>query len=173
VRASSDPAALAPALRAIVAAADADEPVTNVRLLTDVVDAQTAPRRVQLAILGAFAALAFLLAAVGIYGLLSFAVSNRAQEIGVRMALGATPGSILGMVLREGLGLAGVGTFVGLLLAYAAGRSLEALLAGVAPTDTPTLVAALTLALVMTLAGSLVPAWRAAHVDPASVIRAD
>ena len=173
VRSSTDPWALVPALRAIVAEADADEPVANVRTLEDIVDAQTAPRRVQLGVIVAFAALSFLLAAIGIYGLLSFAVSNRAQEIGVRMALGATPRSILGMVLREALGLAAVGAGLGIALAYFAGRALEALLAGVAPTDTPTLVGALAIALVMTLAGSLLPAWRAARVDPASVMRAD
>jgi putative ABC transport system permease protein len=173
VRGVSDPAGLVPALRAIVAEADAEEPVANVQLLEDIVDAQTAPRRVQLSILTTFAALAFLLAAIGIYGVLSFAVSNRAQEIGVRMALGATPGSILAMVLREGVGLAAIGAGLGLVLAYFAGRALEALLVGVAPTDTPTLVGALTLAVVMTLAGSLLPAWRAARVDPARVIRAD
>src|SRR5262249_10504533 len=123
--------------------------------------------------IGTFAALAFLLAAIGIYGLLSFGVSNRAQEIGVRMALGATPRSILAMVLREALALAVVGAAIGLGLAYAAGRALEALLAGVAPTDAPTLAGALAIALVMTFAGSALPAWRAARVDPASVIRAD
>jgi putative ABC transport system permease protein len=173
VRAAGDPLALVPALRAIIAAVDPEEPVANVRLMAEIVDSMTAPRRVQLWVLGTFAALAFLLAAVGIYGLLSFAVSNRAQEIGVRMALGATPGSILSMVLREGVGLAAVGAGVGLLLAYVAGRSLEALLAGVQPTDTPTLVGALATALVMTVAGSLAPAWRAARTDPASVMRAE
>src|SRR5262249_7962887 len=162
VRAAGDPRALAPALRAVIAEVDPEEPVANVRLLSAVVSATPAPRRAQLWVLGLFAALAFLLAAVGIYGLLSFAVSNRAQEIGVRMALGATPGSILAMVLREGIGLGAIGVGVGLLLAYFAGRSLEALLAGVAPTDTPTLIGALAPALIMTIAGSLPPACRPA-----------
>jgi putative ABC transport system permease protein len=173
VRAAANPAALAPALRAVIGDADADEPVADVRLLDDIVDAQTAPRRVQLDVIGTFAALAFLLAAIGIYGLLSFAVANRRQEIGVRMALGATPASILAMVLREGLLLAAIGAALGLALAAAAGRALEALLVGVEPTDAAALAAALALALVMTLAGSFVPAWRAARVDPASVMRAD
>ena len=173
VRSASAPGSLLPALRAIIAAGDPEEPVANVRLLEDIVDAQTAPRRVQLLVIGTFAGLAFLLAAIGIYGLLSFAVSNRSQEIGVRMALGATPGSILSMVVREGLWLAAVGAVLGLALAYVAGRALEALLAGVAPTDAPTLAGALVVALVMTLGGSIFPAWRAARVDPARVMRSD
>ena len=120
-----------------------------------------------------FAGLAFLLAAIGIYGLLSFAVSNRAQEIGVRMAIGASPGSVLRMVLKEGLMLSAAGAVVGVAAAWAAGRSLEALLVGVSPTDAPTLAVALALVLVMTLAGSLVPAWRASRTDPATVMRAE
>jgi MacB-like periplasmic core domain/FtsX-like permease family len=173
VRSSTDPAALVPALRAIIAVADPDQPVSHVRTLDEVVDAQTTPRRVQLHVIGNFAALASLLAAIGIYGLLSFAVSNRSQEIAVRLALGARPLSILAMVRREGLALAAAGALVGLALAHVAGRSLEAALVGVRPTDVPTITAALAMVLVMTLAGSLVPAWRAARVDPAAVMRAD
>jgi putative ABC transport system permease protein len=173
VRASGDPTLLLPALRAIIRDMDPEQPISNVRLLDEIVDAQMAPRRTQLATLLAFAGLAFLLAAIGIYGLLSFAVSNRVQEIGVRMAVGATPASILGMVLREGLRLAALGAVVGLAAAWAAGRWLETLLVGVSPTDLPTLAAALGLVLVMTLAGSLVPAWRASRLDPARVMRAE
>ena len=91
----------------------------------------------------------------------------------MRMALGATPGSILRMVLREGAVLAVVGAVLGLGLAYFAGRSLEAVLVGVAPTDAPTVAGALVLATLMTFLGSVVPAWRAARVDPARAIRAD
>ncbi len=171
VRASAGSATLVPALRAIIAGADPQQPISNIRALADVVDAQTAPRRTQLYVLGTFAGLAFLLAGIGIYGLLSFGVSTRSREIGVRMALGATPRSIVGMVLGEGFVLAAVGAALGLAMAYGAGRSLDALLAGVTPTDGPTLAAALAVALLMTLAGSVVPAWRAARIDPAMVIR--
>jgi predicted permease len=173
VRSSLPAPALVPSLRAIVRAADPEQPVSNVRPLADIVAAQTAPRRLQLDVLVGFAALAFVLAALGIYGLLSFAVSARAREIGVRMALGARPATVLGMVLREGFALGAAGAAVGLALAWAAGRSLEALLAGVPPTDTATFAAALALVFVMTLAGSVVPAWRAARVDPAVVLRAE
>jgi ABC-type antimicrobial peptide transport system permease subunit len=144
-----------------------------VRPLADIVAAQTAPRRVQLHVIGTFALLAFVLAAVGIYGLLSFAVSNRAQEIGVRMALGATPASIVRLVLREGLVLAVVGAVLGLAGAYAAGQGLRALLVGVAPTDVATFAAALALVLAMAIFGAALPAWRASRVDPATVIRSD
>jgi predicted permease len=173
VRSSLDPTALVASLRTIIHDVDPEQPISNIRPLGEIVAAQTASRRVQLHVIATFATLAFLLAAIGIYGLLSFAVSNRAQEIGVRMALGATPASILKLVLREGLVLAVIGIALGVGVAWAAGRSLEALLAGVAPTDGPTLAVAVALVLVMTLAGSLIPAWRAARVDPAIVIRAD
>src|SRR5262249_17873627 len=109
VRATGPLPALAPSLRAIVAEADAQQAVSNVRTVVDVVANDTAPRRVQLQLVGTFALLAILLAGIGIYGLLSFAVSNRAREIGVRMAIGATPASIVALILREGLGLAAMG----------------------------------------------------------------
>ncbi|HUJ24352.1 MAG TPA: FtsX-like permease family protein, partial [Bryobacteraceae bacterium] len=130
-------------------------------------------RSLQLRVLGAFAAIAILLAGIGIHGLLSFAVSQRAQEIGVRIALGARPGDILAMVLRQGVLLAASGVALGVALAYAAGRGMEALLAGVKPGDAAALWAAVGLCVVMTLAGSLLPALRAVRVDPISVIRSE
>src|SRR5207247_1782795 len=123
------------------ARADPRLPISDVRTLAEIVDAETAPRSVQLRVLGAFAAIAVLLAGIGIHGLLAFAVSNRAQEIGVRIALGARSGDILALVLRQGVLLATVGVLLGVALAYAAGRALEALLAGVSPRDAPTFLA--------------------------------
>src|SRR5262249_28209617 len=114
---------------------------------------------------------AFLLAGIGIYGLLSFAVSERAHEIGVRMALGARGGEILGMILRRGALLAAAGVIPGVALAYAAGRAMASLLAGLDPGDATTFLSAVTLALGMTLLGSLWPALRAVRVDPIRVIR--
>ena len=127
----------------------------------------------QLRALGAFAAIAFLLAAIGIHGLLSFAVSQRSQEIGVRIALGARWGNILTMVLRQGMLLSVAGLLPGVALAYAAGRAMESLLAGVKPADTVTLMAAVGLCLVIWIVGSLLPALRAVRVDPLTVIRSE
>ncbi|HEV8145484.1 MAG TPA: ABC transporter permease [Bryobacteraceae bacterium] len=173
VRSAGDPAALAPALRRIIKEADPAQPVSDVRLMNEIVEGETATRTVQVRVLGAFALVAFLLAAIGIHGLLAFAVSSRSQEIGVRMALGARPGDILSMILREGLLLAAVGIVIGAGLAYGAGRAMQSLLAGVGPADFETFSAAVVLALVMTLAGSLLPAMRAVRIDPLNALRAD
>ena len=101
--------------------------------------------------LAAFALIAFVLAAIGIHGLLSFAVSQRTQEIGVRMALGAQSGDILSMVMRRSVMLAVAGVVPGVALAYAAGRSMQALLAGIAPADAVTLATAVGLSVLMTV----------------------
>ena len=120
----------------------------------------------QLAVLGAFGLAAFILAAVGIHSLLAFVVSQRTQEIGVRMALGADAGNIVGMTLREGFRLAAVGIAAGVPAAYGAGSLLGSLLAGVAPHDIVTFAAAMAVAFVMTLAGCLAPALRAVRWTP-------
>jgi predicted permease len=173
VRASTPPETLAPSIRAIIRRVDPTLPVSDVSTLSDIVDRDTASRSVQLRVIGAFAAVAFFLAAIGIHGLLSFAVSQRAQEIGVRMALGAQASDVLGMVMRRSAWLAVGGVVPGVVLAYAAGRSMEALLAGLKPFDAPTFAAAVVLAIVMTVAGSLLPARKALSVDPIVAIRAD
>jgi predicted permease len=173
VRASGSVEALAPALRRIIHEADPEQPVSDIRPLADIVDAETGARSVQLWALGAFAAVAFLLAGIGLHGLLSFAVSQRTQEIGVRVALGARPGDILGMVLRQGLLMSAVGMVVGVAVGYMAGSAMQALLAGVTPADSVTFAAALGLTLAMTIAGSAAPAIRAVRVDPLTAIRAE
>jgi ABC-type antimicrobial peptide transport system permease subunit len=173
VKFTGDPGALVSALRRIVARVDPQQPVADVRTLETIVETQTAARRVQVRVLAAFAAVAVLLAGIGIHGLLAFTVASRSQEIGVRRALGAGTADILELVMRHGLRLAATGVGLGLLLAYAAGQSLEALLAGVSPRDAATFVAAAGLAGVTALGGSLLPAWRAARVDPLTVIRVE
>jgi len=173
IRSSVAPATLLPAVRAIVASADSDLPVSSVRPLSEIVEAETAPRAVQAWVLGSFAVMALLLAGVGIHGLLAFAVSQRSREIGVRMALGAPAGEILGMVLRRSLALSAAGVALGLALAYTAGLAMQALLAGVSASDAPTFAAAAILALLMTAAGSLLPARRAIRVNPVNAIRAE
>ena len=145
----------------------------DVRTMAEIVADKTASRAAQLRVLGAFAVVALLLAAIGIHGVLSFAVSQRTQEIGVRIALGAQRRDILGWVLGRGAVLAVAGVVPGIALAYVAGRLLEALLAGVTPGDATTFLTAVALAVVMTLAGSLVPTLRAIRVDPIRAIRQD
>jgi ABC-type antimicrobial peptide transport system permease subunit len=157
----------------VIREADPDQAVSDVKLLKDVVGAQTAPRRDQLLVLGAFAAIAFLLAGVGIHGLLSFTVSSRTQEIGVRVALGAARSTILGMFLRQGLVLGLAGVAIALPLAYMAAQAMGALLFGVEPGDPAIYAASATVAIAMTLAGSLRPAVRAAVIDPTKTIRAE
>ena len=171
IRAANNPTALAPAIRSIVRDADAAQAVSDIRLLDEIVATQTAPRRDQLAVLGAFAAIAFLLAAIGIHGLLSFTVSSRLQEVGVRVALGAARGGILRMFLNQGLALGLAGVAIAAPLAYLAARTMKALLFGVEPGDPLIYLAAAALAVVMTLAGSLRPAIRAATIDPALSLR--
>jgi predicted permease len=171
VRATGDPLTLVPSVRAIIRKADPQEPIADVRTLAAIVDDDTAWRTAQVRLIGAFTALALLLGAVGIYGLLSFTVSERAQEIGVRMALGAQPGDIFSIVMRRSIALAMAGVIPGVALANASGRTMQALLAGVSPGDTRTFATAIGLALGMAMAGSLVPAWRAVRVDPITAVR--
>jgi predicted permease len=173
VRTSGSPIALAPALRRIVHAIDPEQSVSDVRTLEDIVTSQTASRRVQFSVLATFAAIALLLAAVGIYGLLSFAVSMRTREVGVRMALGAGRADVLTMFLRQGIVLGSAGIIIGAPLAYAAGRGMTSLLFGVTPGDPAIYGAAALLAMLMTLAGSVRPAFRAASVDPVITIQAE
>src|SRR5262245_18854331 len=162
-----------PSIRAIVQRIDPMLPVTEVATMTELVERDTASRLAQIRVLGAFAVIAFVLAGIGIHGLLSFTVSQRTQEIGVRMALGAQPGDILSMVTRRCAILAVVGVIPGVAVAYAAGRSMEALLAGVKPADGLTLVAVVLLSIVMTLLGSVMPTVRALRVDPLTALRAE
>lgn len=173
IRSARSVEALLPAVRAIIASADPQQPISNVQSLATVVSDETAPRRVQVRVLGAFAAIAFLLAGIGLHGLLAFNVSQSAREIGVRMALGAEQRTILAMVMGRGMRLAVGGVLAGSVLAFAAGRWLQALLAGVSPTDVVSFGGAVLLALTMTALGCLLPALRATRVDPLQVIRAE
>ena len=173
VRTSGSPTALVPAIRRIIHNADPQQPVSNVRTMDEVVEAQMSSRSVQVRVLGSFAAIAFLLAAIGIHGLLSFAVSQRIREIGVRIALGATSADVMRMVLRQGVWVALAGILPGLALAYVAARAMQALLAGVQPGDALTFLSAAGLCFVMTLAGSFLPAVRAVRIDPMTAIRTE
>ncbi|HEV3077245.1 MAG TPA: ABC transporter permease [Thermoanaerobaculia bacterium] len=173
VRSAASAEALLPPLRQVIREADPEQPISEVRTLAAIVADQTASRLLQLRVLGAFAAIAFLLAGIGIHGLLACAVSQRAREIGVRRALGAQSADILTMVLRSGVLTAAMGVAPGLALAYGAGKAMQALLAGVEPGDAPTFAAAALLCLLMTASGSVIPALRALRVDPMTVVRTE
>jgi len=173
IRSSVLSTTLIPAVRSIINRTDAQQPITSIQTLEEVVALETAPRVVQLRVLGAFAAAAFLLAAIGIHGLLAFTVSARSREIGVRIALGAKSRDILKIVVGRSALLAGLGVTIGALVAYAAARSMQSLLAGVEPENGPVFAAAVGVSLLMALAGSVLPAWRAVRVDPLTATRAD
>jgi predicted permease len=173
IRTTGDPTAIASEVRRIIHRADPEQPVADVRPMTDIVHAETATRRVQLSVLGVFGAAAFLLAAIGIHSLLAFVVSTRQSEIGVRVALGAQRSDIIRMMLGGGLRLTAIGLAAGVMAAYGAGRLLESLLAGVEPADPATYGVAVVLAGVMTAAGTVLPIFRALRVDPVQAIRAE
>jgi predicted permease len=173
IRVSGDPMALAPVVREIVGRADPDQPVEAVRLMTELIGDQTATRRGQLRLLGVFSGLAFVLAIIGLHGLLSFVVSHRTQEIGVRMALGARSSDVLGMVFLEGMTLAGVGAICGLILAIWVALAMERLLFGVKPFDVVSFTASLGLCMVAAAAACYLPARRAARLDPMRAIRVE
>jgi ABC-type antimicrobial peptide transport system permease subunit len=173
VRSTVPSASLVPQIRAAIAQIDPEVPVSDVRPLADIVAADTAARGVQARVLGAFAAMALMLAAVGLHSLLAFSVAARTREIGVRVALGATRAKILRLVLVRGFVLAAVGTAAGTIAAAWAAQALQALLFGVDPGDGRVYGVAIALCLLMTAGGSVVPAIRATRVDPLEAIRTE
>jgi predicted permease len=173
IRSSRPGMALLPSIREIVRQVDPEQPVSDVRMMAEVVGDQTDTRRAQLRILGALALLALLLAGVGIHGLLAFTVAQRAREIGVRLALGAGPSLVARMIVSEAARMAIFGVVPGIIGAYVAARAMSALLFGVRPEDPLTISVAAALCLATAVLGSLRPAVRAARVDPMSALRAE
>jgi putative ABC transport system permease protein len=171
VKTASSPATLAPAVRAAVKAADPELPTFAVRTLEEVVSDRTAQRRLSVILISVFGALALLLAAVGIYGVMSYAVAQQTQEIGIRMALGAEREHILGMVLRHGSLLAVAGIGIGLLAAFGLGRTITALLFQTSATDPPTFSVVPVLLMAVALVACYLPARRATRVDPMVALR--
>jgi putative ABC transport system permease protein len=173
VKASGDPLSLAVPLRQTIRTLDPALPVADVRTMDDVVAATLSTPRFTGVLLGVFAALALALSAIGIYGVLSYVVSRRTREIGIRLAIGAGRAQVLRMVLRSGLMLSLCGIAVGLVAAAAATRPMTSLLHGVTPGDPATFAAvAIGLALVA-LVASLIPAWRATRVDPVVALKTE
>ena len=173
IRASVPSTTLASAVRAIIGEAAPELPITQVQTMEQLVAGETEPRAVQLRVLGGFAVIALLLAAIGIHGLLAFTVAARAREIGVRIALGAKARDIMWMVMGRSAALTVIGVLAGAALAYAAGRSMQALLFGIDPANPTVFGAAVAMSALMALAGSLLPAWRAMRVDPIEVTRSE
>jgi predicted permease len=173
VRTSADPVSLIPAVRAQVAGPGRDQPIYGVSTMEQIVENSLAERRFTMLVLIIFASVALLLAAVGIYGVMSYTVTRRVHEIGIRSALGATRGEIVWLVLGQGMKLAGIGMCVGLVGALVLTRFMAGLLYGVRPADPATLAGVtLLLAAVATLA-CYVPALRATAVDPVVALRSE
>jgi predicted permease len=173
VRTTGDPLALAAAVRAAVWRVDPDQPVSSVRAMNEVLDAELASRSTQLTLTGAFAVVALVLAAVGLYGVLSYTVAQSTNEIGLRMALGARRQTVVGAVVRSALLTGAVGVAAGLAAAFALTRTIASFLYGVSPTDPATAVAVAVLLLSVAGLAALVPALRAASVNPMTALRAD
>jgi len=173
VRTSLPPSALAAPLRAIVRRLDPAVPLADVTTLDDRIEGASARPRFRAMLLGAFATTAFLMAVLGLYGTLSYSVSRRTREMGVRLALGARPADVLGLVVRQGLALVAVGLVIGLAGAVAASRLIEEQLFEVTPTE-PFVYALVTAALAATgVLACLVPAHRASRVDPVTALRVE
>jgi putative ABC transport system permease protein len=173
VRTTGDPLALAPAIRRAVSDVDPDEPVSNIRSMEQLFASDVLDRNTQMTLVAVFAALALVMASVGLYGVLSYTVTRRLPEIGVRMALGAQRATVVAEIVRGALLLAAVGVVLGTAGAFAATRLLTSSLFSVSRTDPMTFAVTGALVLVMSLAASAVPAFRGAGVDPSLTLRAD
>ncbi len=160
------------AIRGQVAAIDPNQTITAVKTMADVVDASEGQRRSILMLLGMFAAAGLLLAVIGIYGVIAYAVVQRSKEVGIRRALGARNGDILGLILGQGLRLAWAGAVLGLAGAFALTRLMESLLFQVSSTDPFTFGAVALLLIVVAMTASYIPARKAARIEPAEVLRA-
>jgi predicted permease len=171
VRTTGDPTNYTAAIRDAVVRLDNEQPITNIRTLTDYLSTSIAQRQFSMLLLGIFAAVALVLAAIGIYGVLSYAVTQRTQEIGIRMALGAEQGDILKLVVGKGMLLALLGVVAGLAAALALTRLMEPLLFDVKATDPLTFAMITLLLMFVALLACWIPARRAAKVDPIIALR--
>ncbi len=171
VRTSSDPTAIVPSLRQIVRSLDPEMPLFQVRSMEEVLTVSVAPRRFNMLLLAAFAGLALLLASIGIYGVMSYSVSQYTHEIGIRMALGARAGDVLQLIVRQGMLLVLIGLAVGAAGALALTRVMRSLLFDVQPADPLTFASVSVLLAAVAFAASYIPARRATRVDPMVALR--
>ena len=173
VRTRGDAALMAPAIRQAIWSVDKDQPIVRVATMEDLLAASEAQRHFALVLFAAFALVGLVLAATGIYGVLSGSVTERTREIGVRAALGASPAHILGLVVRQGMKLTGLGVAIGLLGALLASRALITLLFGISAFDPATYLGVIAVLLSVSAVACWIPARRAANVDPAITLRAE
>ncbi|HXI20400.1 MAG TPA: FtsX-like permease family protein, partial [Gemmatimonadales bacterium] len=171
LRTTGDPMGVLGAARAAVREVDPDLPVSNANTMEQLIEASTGPRRFSMVLLAFFSGLAALLASVGLYGVMSYTVAQRSKELGVRLALGANPGEVLGLVLRQGMRLVLLGVGLGLVAALALTRVLQRMLFDLSATDPVTFVLIALLLVAVTLVATWMPARRATLVDPAVVLR--
>ncbi len=173
IRTTAKPDALIPSLRRAVARLDPDLPLIDIRTQEEQIAQVTRQERLMAALSLGFGTLALLLASVGVYGVLSYSTAERTREIGIRLALGAQPGAVRGMILREAALLAGAGTVAGLGITLALARLVRSLLYGVAPNDLVALCGATALLLTLALLAAWLPARRAASIDPIAALRSE
>jgi putative ABC transport system permease protein len=171
VRSTSDPLRLVPAVRHQVLAVDQDQPIYNIKTMENVFSESVAAPHVITSLLGIFAAVALILAAIGVYSVMSYSVAQRTHEVGVRMALGAQHQHVLRMIVGNGLKLVLVGVALGVTAAFAVTRVISNLLFGVTATDPPIFVAVPLLFIAVAILASYLPARRALKVDPIVALR--
>jgi putative ABC transport system permease protein len=171
VRTAADPTRLAQPITRAVNEILKESPVASVKTIEDRLAESFSRPRFQMFVLGIFAAVALLLATIGIYGVMAYSVTQRTQEIGIRVALGADPRQVLTLILRNALKLALAGVALGLTAAFACTRLMTTLLYDVPPTDFPTFAVVSALLIGTAIFASLIPAWRAARTDPARTLR--
>jgi predicted permease len=171
VRSAAAPATVLGAVRAIVRDLDPNLPLFDARTMNEHMQTAVFAQRMGANLLGLMGLLAIVLAAVGLYGVIAYAVSQRTQEMGIRLALGAAPGDLLKMVLRQGLGITSLGLAIGLALSFAMTGFMRSLLPGIAPRDPITFITVPLVLLVVAVVAALIPARRAGHVDPVVALR--
>jgi len=171
VRTRGDAAGLIPALKNAIWSVDKDQPIVRVASMEQLLTASAAERRFVLILFEEFGLVALMLAATGIYGVLSGTVEERTREIGVRSALGASRRSILTMVIRQGMTLTALGILLGLAGAMAAGQAISAMLFGVLPLDPAAYLGVIAMLGIVSVLACLVPSWRAAMIDPMVALR--
>jgi hypothetical protein len=173
IRTTGNPMTLASALQREIWAINPNQPVADIRTLDALVDGQIADRKVQTGLLSIFSGLALFMAALGVYGLLSFTVAARTRELGVRVALGARGRELVALVSRGSLRWVAAGLMVGIALALATSRAMASLIYGVQPTDWRSLLASTIVLGLVGIGAALLPVWRATRIDPVVIMRAE